>query len=368
MKTHNSKIKFLGMFAHQLPIKGDDALLELARARLTEVNCGGEVYPLNPAHLQKLLKFLPDVDFNTTHLMRELNILRSEDRDLIITMAEICKESVSGMIIHDYKEFKHNPAQTISAIDELNKKLLNIPNSPMLFIEFGGSLSIEEYTDFIASIAPFERISACIDVGHVGMKACRTYYEENYGHPIADLKGPSIVSLKDRLKADIKADRLDYPKADLKGHPITSTQKEAVSKSMATSLPAVIKMLKDVGKHGKPLHIHLHEGHPLSTLSCWGVSDHLDFQTMISIQEKNGNAFLEPGIFGISGMADIIRTLSADAMPSVSVMIEIHPQPGAIPLGRYANIFSHWKDTFHAEQMNFWIDRIITTLLLARSF
>ena len=106
----------------------------------------------------------------------------------------------------------------------------------------------------------------------------------------------------------------------------------------------------------RPLHFHLHDAHPLSTSSFFGVSDHLSFFAEIPINfEYRGRPTLPP-MFGPDGLSNLVnRTLELVGSRAVSFTLEIHPTGERLPLGEAASIFEHWTDKTSAEQMNHWL-------------
>jgi hypothetical protein len=251
-------------------------------------------------------------------------------------MAEAGEGRLLGMILHDRPEMGANEEQTVSALQALDQALGTLPNAPILFLEFGCTLSLEAYDRLIASVSALPLISSCIDIGHIGLTAVQVHFEAKTGVELSTLRGQSLAP--DLLPP--------------------------LHEAMAAALPAVTSLIQSVGCHGKPLHLHLHDGHPLSTLSRWGVSDHLSFLQPLSIEVEGQPTLLEPGIFGVGGLQQILHSVTRKDMPPASLAIEIHPQPGRTPLGRFEPLFHHWEDRSGAEAMNAWIDTLQATTLL----
>ena len=67
--------------------------------------------------------------------------------------------------------------------------LERIPTCPMLFIEYAVGLEPGDFTRFFSAIPDLDRISACIDIGHVGIRMTRANYARNRG-------GDDICALK----------------------------------------------------------------------------------------------------------------------------------------------------------------------------
>jgi hypothetical protein len=329
---------FLAILAKQW-IEGDDALLRLAQARFVEASLGGEIYPGTPDQLRHQLNFAPSHRPCTVHLPRNLNLLQADSRRRVMEFAAAAAGRVHGLIVHDHEQFADRPDETISAFRDLDRQLAALPHRPLVFVEYAAGL----VPDFFASL--FERtvdltyVSSCIDISHVGIRACQTLYAEKYpGIDVCSLKG--APDLADKLN-DIDA-------------------------VVVAARSVVIELVRRVASLGKPLHFHLHDGHPLSTLSRYGVSDHLSFLQQVPLPVEFHGRRLVGGIFGPAGLRAVMKALHGLAPERVSLMLEIHPQPGRLPLGRHGHLFSHWKDQANAEQMNFWLDVLVQNAVLLR--
>ena len=122
----------------------------------------------------------------------------------------------------------------------------------------------------------------------------------------------------------------------------------------------VLRVIRALGRLGKPLHFHLHDAHPLSIISSFGISDHLSFLDEIPIPfEYKGKKSLHP-MFGPSGLLRIItESLRLLGPNRVSFSLEIHPAGGRLPLGNASYLFNHWKDKGNAERMNYWLSVLL---------
>src|SRR6185369_2272821 len=143
------------------------------------------------------------------------------------------------------------------AAQETNAALEKIDQSPILFIEYAAGVPPSGFTGFFRAIQAWPKVSTCIDVGHAGIRAARHAFERR--HP-----GQDLCSVKSR------PDRLPQLMSDIT---------EAVRVGKETT----IELIGEISKLNKPLHFHLHDGHPLSTFSPFGVADHLGFLTEIPL-------------------------------------------------------------------------------------
>jgi hypothetical protein len=333
--------KLLAMLSTQPPIEGDDALLRLAQSRLGAAGLGGEFYPGSPEHLQHLFKFRPHNRDCTAHLPRNINLLEETGRATLMEYVRVAAGQLYGLVLHDRREFAEYPQQTLDAFRETDQLLAEVAEAPLVFVEYAAGLEPDFYASLFDESRELRKLSAAIDVGHVGIHVCRSAYQtENPGEDVCALR-PDSPELPEKI--------------------------EAVQRAADTALPAVLKLIRHLTKLDKPLHFHLHDGHPLSTFSRFGVSDHLSFLQQIHLPFSYRGNNLIKGIFGVSGLCDIIHTaitgIDADRL---SFMLEMHPRDGRTPLEQHSQLFSHWQDTSHAERMNYWLDTLINNATLVR--
>ena len=129
------------------------------------------------------------------------------------------------------------------------------------------------------------RVSATVDVSHVGIRQCQRAYEKLHpGHDVCQLKWNS-PALRERI-ADVQA-------------------------ACASANPVTVKLVNDVARVGKPMHFHLHDGHPASTFNPFGVSDHLSFFAQIPIPFEHDGARHLPLIHGQLGLRRILAAARA---------------------------------------------------------
>lgn len=328
----------------QKRIEGDDALLDLAGLRFKEAGLGAEYYANTPEELAALLGFLKSFKGpSVVHLSRDINVLEEGSRAIISDFAVRFRGQISGMVVHDQPELASSPDDYIAAVRELGRRLKAIEGGPMLFIEYAVFLDPGVFLGFFRRIKDIDRISACVDIGHIGIKQARdTYFLKHPGE-------------------DVCAVHPDDPRLpELIGD---------IQDAAASALPAVLKVIKELGKLKKPVHFHLHDGHPLSTFSPFGVSDHLSFLQEMPIPfEYHGNRSV-PLMYGPSGLSKIVRTALESPGPElVTFTLEIHPVEGREELGNAAYLFDHWQDKGNAERMNFWLSELVRNQRLLLSF
>src|SRR5437667_12848901 len=150
----------------------------------------------------------------------------------------------------------------------------------MLYMEYAVGLELNHFAGFFASIRELARISACIAIGHVGIRQARAAYSEIHpGQDICALK--SQETLLPQVMAEVEA---------------------AVMAAPAT----VLNLVENLGALGKPVHFHLHDAHPLSTFSPFGVSDHLSFLTDIPLRVEYRGRRSVPVMFGPAGLGRVL--------------------------------------------------------------
>lgn len=323
------------MALFQKRVEGDDALLDLAGLRFKEGGLGTEFYAETPMELERLLRFKPTPEAPAiVHLSRGINLFEEESHLLINEFAGSFKDQVFGLVIHDQIEIATRFEGYLDVLRKMESRLREVHVSPYLFIEYAVGLEPECFIELFRAVLELDRVSACIDIGHIGLWQTRAAYSRN--HPGKDV---CAVTPHDP----------ELPKVI-----------EDIQGAVRSALDTVLDVIRVLGHLGKPLHFHLHDGHPLSTLSPFGISDHLSFMDEIPIPfEYKGKRSLYP-MFGPSGLLRIItESLQLLGSDRVSFSLEIHPTEGRLPLGDASHLFNHWEDKGNAERMNYWLSILL---------
>ena len=120
-------------------------------------------------------------------------------------------------------------------------------------------------------------------------------------------------------------------------------------------------VIRSVGRLGKPVHFHLHDGHPLVP----GLADHFSFLTRLPIPFSYDGRRSLSTLYGPGGLAAIVSTAIKACRPrGVSFTIEVHQAEGRLPLGDAAFLFRNWRDTTNAERMNYWLNVLSENAML----
>jgi hypothetical protein len=319
----------LGLFEKR--IDGDDALLELARLRFQQAGMGAEMHAATPQQLEQVMRFRPATNLPVVvHLPRHFNLLNEENRMQIAEIASVFAGRIYGMVIHDHADLLSRADEYVKAAGAMQSRLAQIQARPLLFVEYAAGLDTRMFARFFESIRNLTHISACIDVGHVGIKQARNTFASM--HP-----GEDICALKNQPS------RIPEMISD-------------IETAVGAALPTVLDLIEALGKIGKPVHFHLHDGHPLSTFSPYGVSDHLSFLTEMPLGFEYRGRRSVPLMFGRAGLQQIARkALQAIGRERASFTMEIHPPSGQLALSDAAPLFNHWVDKNNAERMNQWL-------------
>jgi hypothetical protein len=322
-------VKTLGLFEKR--IQGDDSLMELARHRFSEADMGAEMHAATPEQLDWSLKFRPCPEAHVVvHLPRDFNVVDEKSCKWIVEFATRFAGQVYGLVVHDHAAMAAHMDEYIAAAWKIDDQLENIEGCPILFVEYAAGLEPSGFARFFSEILDLDRISACIDIGHVGIRAARAAYARKH-------RGEDVCTLKSQ------GPRLRQVMTDVD---------EAVAEGAAT----VLDLVAAISKLNKPVHFHLHDGHPLSTFSPFGVSDHLSFEVEIPLDfDHRGRRSVAP-MFGVNGLAKLMASAIELMDPSLmSFTLEIHPTGQRVPLGDASPLFEHWTDKTNAEQMNHWL-------------
>ena len=247
-----------------------------------------------------------------------------------MAMASRFAGRVHGLLLHDHPEFATNSQRFIQAARDLNGRLLGLSAPPLLFVEYAAGLQPDVFVAFFDAIRDLRYVSATVDTGHVGIwQACQSFARTHAGQDICSLKTQP---------------------AELAG------LMDDVQEAVRSALPTVLSIIKSLGQFCKPVHFHLHDGHPLSTFSPFGVSDHLSFLAEIPLKFEYQGRRSITSMYGPEGLREIACTaVGAIGTDKVSFTLEIHPMFEQSPLGDAEPIFGHWKDKTNAGKMNHWM-------------
>src|SRR5262249_28945589 len=155
-------------------------------------------------------------------------------------------------------EIAANAEKFVRAARDLNSSLAKISLSPFVFVEYAAGLEPDVFAGFFHSIRELDHVTAAVDSGHVGIwQARQTFARVHMPQDVCSLKTQP---------------------ADLPG------LMPDVQAAVHSALPTLLKLINELGQTGKPVHFHLHDGHPLSTFSPFGVADHLSFSAEIPLR------------------------------------------------------------------------------------
>jgi hypothetical protein len=314
-------------------INGDDALLRLAQLRFAQAGLAAETYADNPGRLEWILGFVaPHPRLPIVHLSRNLNLLTEQGRATVEDFAARFAGRIWGLVVHDKSEMATHTDQLVATMRELGSRL---QRRPYLFLEYAAGHDPDWFVEVGEQLRDVERVSLCIDVGHIGIRQARRSFFQ--AHPGLDLA--TLTPHDSRLPELI----------------------DDVQSAVRTALPTVLEVTRAVGQTSKPLHFHLHDGHPLIP----GLSDHFSFLTQIPLPFAHEGRSSVPSMYGPSGLAQIVTTAAeACAAERMSLTLEIHQAEGRLPLDDAAGLFRHWRDKTNAERMNHWLAVLAQNALL----
>ena len=328
-----SRPRLLALFQKRLD--GDDALLQLASLRFKQGGLGTEFYAETPDALKRLLPFKPTPETPAViHLRRGINLLEEASRNLIIDFATRYRDQVFGLVIHDQWEIATHFDDYLAALRKMARRLKKIQGAPYIYIEYAVGLNLEVFIHLFNAIGDMERVSSCIDIGHIGLWQVRAAYAQNY-------PGKDVCAMT--------AKDADLPQLI-----------DDVQVAVESAPDAVTRVIRALAQLEKPLHFHLHDGHPVSHLGPFGISDHLSLLDKIPIPfEYKGKTHLDP-MFGPLGLSKILNAALERLGPDrVSFSLEIHPAEGRLPLNDASYLFDHWQDKTNAERMNYWLSVLL---------
>ena len=320
----------------QQRVDGDDALLKLAGLRFAQMGAAAEVYADTPDQLEYVLQFVPShASLPVVHLSRGVNVLHGRDRAVVREFADRFAGRVAGLVVHDKREMGAQTDRLLAGMRELNARLCERPDGPLVFLEYAAGLDRGWFVEVAERLQEAERVSCCIDVGHIGLRQVVARFGDR--HPGLDLKK---LSPMDGRLPDLVADIQD---------------------AVESALPHVLDVIRSIGRLGKHVHFHLHDGHPLVP----GLRDHFSFLTRLPISFSYQGRRSLSMMYGPDGLASIVSTAIAACPPQeVSFTLEIHQVEGRLPLADATWLFPHWQDTTNAERMNYWLSVLSENVML----
>jgi hypothetical protein len=320
----------------QQRVDGDDALLKLAGLRFAQMGVAAEVYAHTPDHLEYVLQFVPShARLPVVHLSRGINVLHRRDRAVVGEFADRFAGRIAGLVVHDKREMAAQTDRLLAAMRELNARLCERPDGPLVFLEYAAGLDRGWFIEVAERLQAAERVSCCIDVGHIGLRQAAARFGDS--HPGLNLK--KLSPADDRLP-DLVADIQD---------------------AVGSALPHVLEVTRSLARLGKHLHFHLHDGHPLIS----GLRDHFSFLTRLPIPFSYQGRRSLSMMYGPGGLASIVAAaLEACPPQGVSFTLEVHQVEGRLPLNDAAWLFPHWQDTTNAERMNYWLSVLSENAML----
>jgi hypothetical protein len=318
-------------------VAGDDALLELARLRFAQTGLAAETYAESPGELEHVLKFVPpDRPLPTVHLNRGINLLHDQGRATVGDFADRFAGRVGGLVVHDQRDMGNQTDRLLTVLHELDARLCERPDSPFVFLEYAAHLDPGWFVEVAEKLQDAERISVCIDIGHLGIwHASARFARRHPGLNLRDLT-PGDARLPD-LAADVQH-------------------------AVAAAVGDVIEVIRPIGRLGKRFHFHLHDAHPFIP----GLADHFSFLIRLPIPfDYQGRRSLSM-MYGPPGLAAILSAaIEACAPQQASFTLEIHQVEGRLPLADASPLFSNWSDLTNAERMNYWLSVLSENALLA---
>ena len=314
----------------------DPSLLKLAGLRFAQAGMAAETYADTPDQLDRILGYVPPHPrLPTVHLNRALNMLRERDRDVVGEFASRFAWRVSGLVVHDQPDMGAQSAGLVTALQELDERLAQWPGAPRVYLEYAAGHDPGWFVDIAERLKDHDRVSCCIDVGHVGIRQAAARFA--HAHPGIGLRN---LRLDDERLPGLAGD---------------------VQAAVAAAAADVLELTRSIGRLGKHLHFHLHDGHPLAG----SLADHFSFLTRLPVLFGYRGRSSLPMMYGPAGLAAIAAAATDGCdVGLLSFTLEIHQVDGRLPLGDAAGLFLHWADTAEAERMNYWLSVLAANAML----
>lgn len=325
-------------------LAGDQSLLRLAQAQLESAGMGAEVYPASVAQALADWQYVPrGLRRHIVHLPRTWDVCSANDRGLVLAFARSLAGRVRGLVLHDQPDWPRRTDALAAALADLDRQLATVEGEPMLFLEYAAGLTPDTYANIVQRLVHLPRVSACIDTGHVTAFVAKGWMTERHPRLQITSVDPADPGLG-ALAADLR---------------------EAARRATE----ALVGLADRLASIGKPMHFHLHDGHLLSRLSRYGVSDHLPFGQTIPVGTALAGDGALPTMLGSEGLGRVLAAVRAHlSAADVSLTLELHPhlRLARKPLGSWASWFRHWTDLTNAELTHAWLDQVTEQAALVR--
>jgi len=325
-------------------IEGDEALLRLARRRFERAGIGAEIHPGSVDEADREWRLVPAMPArHFAHLPRHLDLLDPAHAGEVLRFALGLAGRARGLVVHDQDGWRARAVDLAGKLSRLDGRLREIPGAPAVHIEYAAGLPLDRFVEIAEGMRGLARIAPCIDTGHVTLFATRDRMRARF--PELDVPG---------LAGDPRAAKAALPELE---------------RCMALAKGDLLEMVARLAALGRPLHFHVHDGHPLSTLSPYGVRDHLGFARPVPVAGAVDPAGSVPGLIGRDGLEAVARAALSRLPPGeVTFTLEIHHtvEGRRAPLGDDGDLFRHWTDTTNAELANAWLGDIVESAAILR--
>lgn len=295
-----------------------------------------ELYADTPEQLENELRFLPPHPaLPVVHLSRHVNLLHEDGQSLVEAFIRQFRGRLLGIVIHDRAEMAAQIPQVVSAMNKITAAGRR-PGCPIVFLEYAVGMEPERFVELAQQLAEIHDASVCIDIGHIGIRESRR----------------RLADMHTNLDLDTLCQEAGHAPELISD----------VQRATRSSLEVVLDMIRTLGKIEKPLHFHLHDGHPLIP----GLADHFSFLARLPVPFVwEGRFSLEP-MYGLRGLSQVLTTIARNCpFDRSSITLEVHQSEGRLPLGNAAKLFAHWKDLTNAERMNYWLSVLADNHVIA---
>ncbi len=228
-------------------VSGDDAIFRLAQLRFAECDMAAELYADTPNQFERELRFLPPHPaLPVVHLNRQVNPLHEDGQSLVEAFIRQFRGRLLGLVIHDRAEMASHIPEVVSAMRRVTAAG-GASGGPIVFLEYAAGMEPEIFVELARQLAGIDDASVCIDIGHIGIRESRRRLKDM--HPALDL---GTLRREGGCPPELMSD---------------------IQRATRSSLEVVLDMIRSLGSIGKPLHFHLHDGHPLLP----DLADHYSF-------------------------------------------------------------------------------------------
>src|SRR5262249_38901784 len=120
---------------------------------------------------------------------RNIRLLEAKGRDAVCAFAARFAREAAGLVVHDQLETASRFDDYVAAVRDLDARLRGLGPGPTVHIEDAAGGPAEAFVALLEAVRDCERVSACVDISHIGIRQCQRAYDRLHpGEEVCHLK------------------------------------------------------------------------------------------------------------------------------------------------------------------------------------